>query len=212
MKKHLTLLLLVIALLPACKKTQAPVYTAAPVVDQTYIDDSSVIPAQQQEDIAAFELQEDENPFNAASLEYAQDEVAPEVTEAQATPDRNAQSSKYGFKNVYYDFDQHDVRRDQKAALEQNASIAKSLAAKNNTIVLEGHACDSAGSSEYNLMLSEKRAEGVANELASKGIDRKKIRTVGRGSEMRIVPSGDREQQAPNRRVEFYAYPANTQE
>lgn len=206
MKKTLALLVLMIALLPACKKNSV---VTVPVSQQPYtsaVSDDLVEAMPQQDDVAAFELQEDENPFNTASLE---EELMPVTVETQmVTEDQN----KYGFKDIYYGFDQYEINQDQKAALEQNKAIAKSLAAKNNTIVLEGHACDSAGSSEYNFMLSEKRAERVADKLVACGIDRKQIYTKGCGAEKLKIKSGDRNQQAPNRRVEFYAYPANTQE
>lgn len=206
MKKNLALVLLVIALLPACKKNSV---VTVPLTQQPYIEvvsDDIIEGMPQQDDVAAFELQEDENPFNTTGLD---EELMPVTVESQMiSEDQN----KFGFKDVYYGFDQYEINQDQKAALEQNKAIAKSLASKNHTIVLEGHACDSAGSSEYNFMLSEKRAEKVADKLVACGIDRKKIYTKGCGAEKLKIKSGDRNQQAPNRRVEFYAYPANTQE
>ena len=57
------------------------------------------------------------------------------------------------------------------------------------------------------MMLSEDRARTVADYLKRHGV-KGEISTVGHGSEHRLVESGNREQQAPNRRVEIYAYPA----
>ena len=71
-------------------------------------------------------------------------------------------------------------------------------------VVVEGHACNSAGSAKYNMMLSEKRAKKVAAWLKENGFSIKRLHIVGRGCEMPIVSSGSREEQAPNRRVEMY--------
>ena len=73
------------------------------------------------------------------------------------------------------------------------------------TIVIEGHACHSAGSAIYNLALSEKRARHVAQKFAEAGIDSCNIKIAPRGQEMPIVKEGNRKQQAPNRRVEIFA-------
>jgi len=71
------------------------------------------------------------------------------------------------------------------------------------TFSIEGHT-DSIGSPEYNQKLSETRAEAVkAWLIANMHIDPSAIQARGFGSEHLIVPSGDRAQQAINRRVEI---------
>jgi outer membrane protein OmpA-like peptidoglycan-associated protein len=117
---------------------------------------------------------------------------------------RLEQAQEYGLKTVYFDFDKHGVRPDQRSILEYDVKRVKDLTNKNLTVVIEGHACKFAGSALYNMMLSEKRASAIGDYFASKGIPRDHIKVVGRGYELCIVPEGDMEQQAPNRRVEFY--------
>lgn len=113
------------------------------------------------------------------------------------------------FKSVYFDFDKHSVRADQKEAVSYDVvQTRKTLESsqKNNqktTVVIEGHACHSAGSSAYNLALSEKRAKVVANQLTAAGLPKESIKVVGRGQDVPVC-DGTREQQWKNRRAEFH--------
>ena len=109
---------------------------------------------------------------------------------------------------MYFEFNKYRVQElqpDQKPVLAHNVQVLKKLSDKGYRISIEGHACDSAGSTEYNMMLSEDRARAVKQALEQKGV-RGEILYVGYGCEHLIVPTGDRRQQAPNRRVEIYAY------
>lgn len=113
------------------------------------------------------------------------------------------------FKAVYFDFDKHTVRSDQKEIVSYDgAQTRKTLdeAQKSNqktTVVIEGHACHSAGSAAYNLALSEKRAKAVANQLTASGLPKESIKVVGRGQDVPVC-EGNREQQWKNRRAEFH--------
>ena len=67
-------------------------------------------------------------------------------------------------------------------------------------VTLEGHT-DATGSEDYNLRLSERRAEAVVTYLASRGVARERLRAAGYG-EQRLLPAlapGDDRQ----RRVEI---------
>ncbi len=44
----------------------------------------------------------------------------------------------------------------------------------------------------------------VANLIKSQHVSEDRVKVVGRGSDMMLVASGDKPQQAPNRRVEIY--------
>lgn len=158
---------------------------------------------------------DDTTPVESTSNIFAPEEMAPEkpITivdeEAQARlneAERRQQQARYGFKNIYFEFDESSIKDDQHAALEHDLKIAKKLAEKGTPVVIEGHADNAAGSDSYNFALSAKRADTVADYFQKKEPLLRKIKpsTVGRGSEMRIVPTGDRYEQAPNRRVEFY--------
>lgn len=77
----------------------------------------------------------------------------------------------------------------------------------NKTVVeVAGHT-DSSGSDSYNLQLSQRRAQAVANYLASQGVKSERLIPVGAG-EAHPIASNDTEQgRAANRRVELTIVP-----
>jgi outer membrane protein OmpA-like peptidoglycan-associated protein len=75
-----------------------------------------------------------------------------------------------------------------------------------NRFVVAGHT-DAKGSAEYNKQLSLRRAETVKHFLVEKGIDPKRLDTVGYGSEKLLAP--DRPDDPSNRRVEIRAVAAH---
>jgi OOP family OmpA-OmpF porin len=71
---------------------------------------------------------------------------------------------------------------------------------------IEGHASDEgrgAAANEYNKRLSDRRAAAVMEYLASKGIDKAKLESVGYGVEKPIAGNDTEEGREKNRRVEF---------
>ena len=75
-------------------------------------------------------------------------------------------------------------------------------------IELSSHT-DDKGSEEYNLKLSQKRAESVVNYLISKGIDKNRVKPQGYGESQPIAPNKNKngsdnpEGRAKNRRTDF---------
>lgn len=195
-KFNIIFLLLALGSITACwrKKTQpvVPVSTIHVPSSYSYLDsDNSII-----EDLSGFELQEESNPFenisqNSQNISLVSDESLKSENENNA------------FKNIYFDYDQYKVKEDQQAMLTYNLEKAKEMTAKNYTLIIEGHACDSAGTSQYNMILSEDRAKNVARYFINNGVKESNIQVVGFGCQMRLVENGDKNQQAPNRRVEI---------
>jgi outer membrane protein OmpA-like peptidoglycan-associated protein len=111
------------------------------------------------------------------------------------------------FKKIYFDFDRHNVRPDQKDIVESDILAARALLeearaqGENPTFIIEGHACKSAGNAVYNTALSQKRAKAVSDFFVSEGVPQENVKIVGRGQDVPVV-DGTREQQWPNRRVE----------
>ena len=62
---------------------------------------------------------------------------------------------------------------------------------------------DTSGSAEYNLRLSERRAQMVASELERQGIPATEMVVIGRGEEDLRIPTADGVREAGNRRVEI---------
>ncbi len=67
---------------------------------------------------------------------------------------------------------------------------------------IEGHT-DSDGDSQFNLNLSEQRANTVMNELIEQGIDGERMVSKGFGEDVAIADNATPEGKANNRRVEF---------
>jgi outer membrane protein OmpA-like peptidoglycan-associated protein len=73
---------------------------------------------------------------------------------------------------------------------------------ENITILIQGHT-DNEGDPQKNLVLSEKRAEGVKDYLVSQGIDKNRLEAKGYGQTQPKVPNTSAENKAKNRRTDF---------
>jgi OmpA-OmpF porin, OOP family len=69
-------------------------------------------------------------------------------------------------------------------------------------ITVVGHT-DNTGAADYNMALSQRRAESVKNYLVERGIDASLIVTEGRGLNEPVASNETREGRAQNRRVEI---------
>jgi outer membrane protein OmpA-like peptidoglycan-associated protein len=202
-KKIVIALVGVLLLVPACKRTTRQPSKAQPQKHQvthknTVKRNSSPKQYAIEDDIDTFNLLDDE-PLALAPVERT---VALEDTDKVPLVD-DRENQKYKFKTILYDWDRANIRSDQKALVEQNIKLAQAAVKEGYTLVAEGHTCKF-GSPAYNLGPSEKRAQSLADYYISKGIDPKNIKVIGRGSEMLVVPQGDKFAQSPNRRVETY--------
>ncbi len=109
---------------------------------------------------------------------------------------------------VYFAFDSTNPESEE--TVRSSADKAKQLLAEAQAdgfdakLVVEGYACQSAGSEEYNLAISEKRAQRVAEQLVESGIREEDVETKGCGPTNLVVEDGDRDEQSPNRRVELH--------
>ncbi|MEL6364953.1 MAG: OmpA family protein [Pseudomonadota bacterium] len=73
-------------------------------------------------------------------------------------------------------------------------------------IAIAGHA-DAQGADDYNLSLSQQRAQSVASALASRGVDPTRIQAVGYGETAPIADNSTPSGRALNRRVEVQIIP-----
>ena len=71
----------------------------------------------------------------------------------------------------------------------------------NRSVLIEGHT-DSVGSDEYNLDLSEKRADAVRNALVAKGVGEERITPKGYGKKYPVASNNTSDGRQLNRRVE----------
>jgi outer membrane protein OmpA-like peptidoglycan-associated protein len=163
--------------------------------------------------VDAFELDQDSLATFALDDQLSKHHTPTKAGQTEQSPlfsweNLNAEESKHQFKTLHFDFDKEELRPTQHAALKQDIDEAKKMIKKGKIIVIEGHACHSAGSAIYNLALSERRARYVAQKFAEAGIDAANIKIAPRGQEMPVRKGGSREEQWVNRRVEIYAIDA----
>jgi peptidoglycan-associated lipoprotein len=83
-------------------------------------------------------------------------------------------------KDVYFDYDQAEIRGDQQSSVLGDVQFLNQHASINFTV--EGH-CDERGSTEYNLALGDKRATAVKNALVAAGVGASRIKTISYGKE-----------------------------
>ncbi len=105
-----------------------------------------------------------------------------------------------GSDSMQFDFDEATLRPENRELLSKIVGIL--LTSRNYGIYVYGHT-DSVGSEEYNLDLSERRAQTVREYLTENGIDPQIITSKGFGKSRPIVPGTSAEAQAQNRRVEI---------
>lgn len=103
-------------------------------------------------------------------------------------------------KPIYFDFDQSSIRSDQIAGMEHNAAYLQSNPAAN--VIIEGNG-DERGTNEYNLALSERRAQSAKNYLMELGIEDYRVRTIGYGEERPLFTGQSEADWAQNRRADF---------
>lgn len=109
------------------------------------------------------------------------------------------------FRDVHFDYDSHAISDLARQDIEFNAQILRSQSSLR--IQLEGH-CDERGTAEYNLALGNKRAQAVAQVLASLGIGQARVETISYGEEVPLDPGHGEAAWAQNRRVHFSAFGA----
>lgn len=101
---------------------------------------------------------------------------------------------------IYFDYDQSNIRIDQRAGLDGNYQY---LAANPQVrILIEGH-CDERGTVEYNFALGESRARVAREYLMHRGIDGLRIKTLSYGEEAPEIIGKGEAVWSKNRRAEF---------
>lgn len=109
--------------------------------------------------------------------------------------------------NALFGYDSSELGEESVPILEKIADLRRRF--PDYIMVIIGHT-DAMGSSDYNLLLSQKRADAVREWLIRRyGMDPSKLETIGRGAQELMVVDGSVEEQAPNRRVEVILRPAN---
>ncbi len=102
--------------------------------------------------------------------------------------------------DAFFDFNKAVLKPEGKAKLDDLTGKVKDINLE--VIIAVGHT-DSIGSDAYNQKLSVKRAEAVKAYLVSKGIEKNRVYTEGKGKKQPVADNKTKEGQAKNRRVEI---------
>ena len=102
---------------------------------------------------------------------------------------------------VFFDYNKATIKTRSFNLLNQVASIIKANP-KVTKIRVEGHT-DSKGNDEYNMNLSQERANSVLNYLKERGVDTNRLKSVGYGETKPIASNAKKRGRSQNRRVEF---------
>ena len=99
----------------------------------------------------------------------------------------------FAYNSTSLDMESKAILRDNSQWLVDNPSVS---------ILVEGH-CDERGTSEFNLVLGQRRAQIVKEYLTISGIDSSRINIQSYGEEIPLVEYSNEEAWAQNRRVHF---------
>ena len=102
--------------------------------------------------------------------------------------------------DAFFDFDKAVLKPEGKAKLDDLVSKVKGINLE--VIIAVGHT-DSVGSDAYNQKLSVRRSEAVKAYLVSKGIEKNRVYTEGKGEKQPVADNKTKEGRAKNRRVEI---------
>ncbi len=123
-------------------------------------------------------------PVAAAPQPEPQPAPAPIAKAAPETPAPPVLEKITLSTDVLFEFNKAELRESGKDKLDELAQKARG--AEVDRIVLAGYA-DRIGSEQYNRGLSEKRAQAVADYLASKGIEQSRLQVEGRGEDQPVT-------------------------
>ncbi len=123
--------------------------------------------------------------------------VAPEVKPAPVAP--VATKVTYA-ADAFFDFNKAVIKPEGKAKLDDLVGKVKGINLE--VVIATGHT-DSIGSDAYNQKLSMKRSEAVKAYLVSKGIEKSRVYTEGKGEKQPVADNKTKAGQAKNRRVEI---------
>lgn len=110
------------------------------------------------------------------------------------------QEEKVVLRNVFFDFNKAELKPESRVELDKLVQLLKqnpSLKAE-----ISGHT-DNTGSREYNMSLSQQRAESVVRYLVEKGIDKNRLTARGYGDTRPVADNSTESGRAENRRTEF---------
>ncbi len=137
-------------------------------------------------------------------LERKLGDVAKTADQANATAEKALKCCRKEYtvimtREIYFDFNKFDLRPESKAVLD---TVAMKLSSDPDLMSEMGGHCDGVGSTDYNIVLGQKRADAARGYLMDNGkinLGRMQIRTFGKDSP--VAPNDTDTGRQKNRRV-----------
>lgn len=160
-----------------------------------------VAKAQEDREHILLEAREHETRQAQAQTAAAQSQLADTQQELK---DLKAKQTNRGMVMTLSDVLFDTGRATLKAGADRDLDrLAQALKDNSNTrVLIEGHT-DSVGGDDYNMALSQKRAESVADALQMRGVPADRYQAKGLGKEFPVASNATAEGRQQNRRVEI---------
>ena len=185
----MTIATLSVAVLSACHKNPPPAPAPAPATRGPNADSA----ARAEQD--RLRREEADRLARARADSIARAEAAMRDAASAAAALRSTLTA-----TVHFDYDQSDLRPEDKATLDAKIPI---LQANTGVMIrISGHT-DERGSDEYNLALGQRRAAAAKAYLVQHGIADARIETISYGEERPVAQGSDEGAYSQNRRAEF---------
>jgi OmpA-OmpF porin, OOP family len=126
--------------------------------------------------------------------------AAPAAAAPAAAPAPAAATKVTYAADAFFDFNKAVLKPEGKAKLDDLTSKIKGINLE--VIIAVGHT-DAVGGDAYNQKLSVQRSEAVKGYLVSKGIEKNRVYTEGKGEKQPVADNKTGEGRAKNRRVEI---------
>jgi peptidoglycan-associated lipoprotein len=188
------LCLLVVAMLSGCASRKAV----------TTVEDQSYVPGPTPQAQAPASVQpapvQVEKPVPVPLVEearVAEQPIAPAPPSQQPVPQARPIPE---LSDIFFDFDRFVIRDDARSGLEANAGLLKSLSGVK--ILIEGHR-DERGTSAYNLVLGERRAQAATQYLRDLGVSSSQMQITSYGKERPFCSEHSEACWQSNRRAHF---------
>lgn len=144
-------------------------------------------------------------PFSTVGRSLNRDTLKSLVTEVKFDTimvlEKLEKNKVFVLENIYYDLDRYEIRDDAALELDKLVTILKDN--PEIKIELSSHT-DDRQTEQYNLRLSERRAQSAVEYIVSQGVDASRLTARGYGESKLIIPNATTEEQHQvNRRTEF---------